>query len=72
MKEFVGVTQEEDLCLTELSLKDIDGRVCRRKLKGMSRSAIIAKGLPQTSTNWVGSSILSLVLGCLLSVAWIL
>ena len=46
MKEFVGVTQEEDLCLTELSLKDIDGRVCRRKLKSMSRSAIIAKGLP--------------------------
>ena len=72
MKEFVGVTQEEDLCLTEPSPKDIGGRVCRRKPKSMSRSVINAKGLPQTSTNQVESSILSLVLGHLLSGAWIL
>ena len=72
MKEFVGVTQEEDLCLTEPSPKDIGGRVCRRKPKSMSRSVINAKSLPQTSTNQVESSILSLVLGRLLSGAWIL
>ena len=72
MKEFVGVTQEEDLCPTEPSLKDIGGRVCRRKPKNMLRSVINAKGLLQTSTNQEGSSILSPVLGCLLSGAWIL
>ena len=72
MKEFVGVIQEEDLCPTELSFKDIGGRVCRRKPKNMSRSVINAKGLPQTSTNRDGSSILSPVLGRLLSGAWIL
>ena len=72
MKEFVGVTQEEDLCPTEPSLKDIGDRICRRKSKNMSRSVINAKGLPQTSTNQEGSSILFLVLSCLLSGAWIL
>ena len=51
MKEFVGVTQEEDLCLTKPLPKGIGGRVCRRKPKIMSRSVTNAKGLPQTSTN---------------------
>ena len=72
MKEFMGVTQEEDLSLMEPSPKDIGGQVCRRKPKSMSRSVINAKSLPQTSTNQVESSILSLVLGRLLSGAWIL
>ena len=72
MKEFVGDTQEEDLCLTEPSPKGIGGRVCRRKPKSMSRSVTNAKGLPQTSTNQAESSTLSLVLGRLLSGAWIL
>ena len=72
MKEFVGVTQEEDLCLTEPTPKDIGGQVCGRKPKSMSRSVINAKSLLQTSTNQVGSSILSLVLGHLLSRAQIL
>ena len=72
MKEFVGVTHEEDLCLTEPSPKDIDGQVCRRKPKSMSRCVTNAKGLLQTSTNQVESSILSLVLGRLLNEAWIL
>ena len=71
MKEFVGVTQEEDLCLIDPSPKDIGGRVCRRKPKIMS-SATNAKSLPQTSTNQAESSILSLVLGHLLNRAWIL
>ena len=72
MKEFVWITQEKDLCLTKPSLKDIGGRVCRRKPKNMSRSVINAKGLPQISTNREGSSILSPVLGRLLSGAYIL
>ena len=72
MKEFVGVTQEEDLCFTEPSPKGIGGQVCRRKLNNMSRSVINVKGLPQTSTNWEGSLILSPVLGRLLNGAWIL
>ena len=53
-------------------IKDIGGWVCRRKPKNMSRSVTNATGLPQTSTNWEGSLILSPVLGCLLSGAWIL
>ena len=72
MKEFVGVTQEEDLCLIEPSPKDIGGRASKKKPKSMSRSVINAKGLPQTSTNKVGSLILSLVLGCLPNGVWIL
>ena len=51
MKEFVEVTQEEDLCLTKPSLKDIGGQVCKRKPKSMSRNVINAKGLLQTFTN---------------------
>ena len=43
MKEFVGVTQEENHCPTEPSLKDIGGRACRRKPKNMPRSVINAK-----------------------------
>ena len=58
MKEFVGVTQEKDLCLTKPSPKGISGRVCRRKPKIMS-SATNAKSLPQTSTNQAESSTLS-------------
>ena len=65
-------TGERSLCLIEPSLKDIGGRVCRRKPKNMSRSVTNAKSLPQTSTNWKRSSILSPILGCLLSGAWIL
>ena len=41
----MGVTQEQDLCPIEPSLKGIDGRVCRRKLKSMSRSVINARDL---------------------------
>ena len=46
MKEFVGVTQEEDLCLTKQSPKGIGGRVCRKNPENMSRSVTNAKGLP--------------------------
>ena len=66
-KEFVVVTQEEDLCPIEPSPKGIGARVCRKKPKSISRSVINAKGLLQTSTNQVGFSILFLVLGRLLN-----
>ena len=72
MREFAGVTQEEDHCPTEPSFKDIGGRVCRRKPKNTPRSVINARSLLQISTNREGSSILSPVLGCSLSGAWIL
>ena len=72
MREFAVDTQEEDLCPAEPSLKDIGGRVCKRKPKNTSRSVINARGLLQTSTNREGSSILSPVLGRLLNGAWIL
>ena len=71
IKEFVGVTQEKDLCLTEPSPKNIGGRVYRRKPKSMSRNVINAKGWLQISTNRVGPLILSLVLSRLLNKAWI-
>ena len=35
MKGFVEVTQEEDFYFTELSLKAIGGRICKRKHKNM-------------------------------------
>ena len=72
MKEFVIVTQVEDLCLIEPSPKGIGGQVCRRKPKSMSRNVTNARSFPQTSTNQEEFSILSLVLGHLLSGAWIL
>ena len=37
MREFVGVTREEDLYPTEPSLKDIGGWVCRRKPRSEER-----------------------------------
>ena len=35
MKGSVEATQEADLCLTELSLRDIGGRTCKKKHKSM-------------------------------------
>ena len=35
MKGFAEATQEEDLCLMELSRKAIDGRICKMKHKNM-------------------------------------
>ena len=43
MKEFVGATQGEDLCLTEPSLRAIGGQTYKRKHRNMSRNAINAK-----------------------------
>ena len=35
MKGFVEAIPEEDLCLTEPSLKAIGGQICRKKHKNM-------------------------------------
>ena len=35
MKGFVGVIWEANICLTELSLRDTGGRICKRKHKNM-------------------------------------
>ena len=72
MKEFVGATQGEDLCLTELSLRAIGGQTCKRKHRNMSRNTINAKGSHQTYTNQEESLIPYPTLGHLPSGAWIL
>ena len=72
MKGFVEATQEEDLCLTELSRNAIDGRICKRKHKNMWRSAINVKDSHQTYTNQAESLIPYPGLGHLHSGVWIL
>ena len=71
-KGFVGVTQEKDLCRTELLPRDIGGRECRRKPWNMLRSVTSAKGSPQIFIIQEGSSTLYLVHGRSPSGAWIL
>ena len=72
MKEFVGATQGEDLCLTEPSLRAIGGQTCKRKHRNMSRNAINAKDSHQTYTNQEESLIPYPALAHLPSGAWIL
>ena len=72
MKEFVGATQGEDLCLTEPSLRAIGGQTCKRKHRNMSRNAINAKDSHQMYTNQEDSLIPYPALGHLPSGAWIL
>ena len=48
MKEFVEVTQEEDLYLTEPLLKDTGGWACKRKHKNMLKNVINVRYLHQT------------------------
>ena len=72
MKGFAEATQEEDLCLTELSRKAIDGRICKMKHKNMWRNAINVKDSHQTYANQEESLILYPALGHLHSEAWIL
>ena len=72
MAEFMEVTQEEDFCLIESSLRATGGQTCKRKHRNMSRSAINAKDSPQTYTNQEESLIPYPALGHLPSGAWIL
>ena len=71
-KGSVGVTQEEDLCRTELLPKDIGGQGCRRKPYNMLRNMTSAKGLSQIFISQEGSSTLCPIHGRSPSGAWIL
>ena len=51
MKGSVEATQEADPYLTELSLRDIGGRTCKKKHKSTLRSVTNAKDLLQTFIN---------------------
>ena len=72
MREFVEATQEEDLCLTEPSLRANGGQICKRKHRNMSRNAINAKNSHQMYTNQEESLISYPTLGHLPSETWIL
>ena len=72
MKEFVEVTQEEDLYLTEPLLKDTGGRACKRKHRNMLKNVISVRDMHQTFISLEEFLILFLALGFLLSGAWIL
>ena len=58
MKEFEEATREVDLYLTEPSLRDTSGRVCKRKHRNMLKSVTNSKNLHQTFTNREESLIL--------------
>jgi len=72
IREFVGVTQEEDRWHIEPSLRGTGGQACRKRPKNMSRSATNVRGLLQISTTREGSLIPSPVLGHSLNRVWIL
>ena len=71
-KGFVEVIQEEDLYLTVLLPKDIDGQTCKKRRRSMSRNVINARGLRLIFISLKGSSTLFLVHGLLLNGAWTL
>ena len=72
MKGFMVVTQEEDLCLIGLLLKDTGGPTCKKRPKNMLRSVISVRDSRQTFTSLEEFSILYPALGHLLSGVWIL
>ena len=72
MKEFVEVTQEEDLYLTRPLLKDTGGRACKRKYKNMLENVISVRDSRQTFISLEEFFILFPALGLLLNGAWIL
>ena len=72
MKGFVEVIQEEDPCLTGVLPKDIDGQICKKRHKSMSRNTNSVRGLRLIFTSLEGFSTLFLVRGLLLNGAWTL
>ena len=72
MKEFVGVTQEEDPYLIGLSLRDTGGRACKRRHRNMLRNVISVKGSRRIFISLEEFSILFLARGHLLNGVWIL
>ena len=51
MKGFMRVTQEKDLYLIELLLKDTGGQACKRRPKNMLKSVISVRDSRQTFTS---------------------
>ena len=72
MKGFVGVTQEEDLYLIGLLLRDTGGQACKKRHRNTLGNVISVKGLRQTFTSLEEFSILFLARGHLLNEVWIL
>ena len=72
MKEFAGVTQEEDFYLTGPLLKDTGGQTCKRRQKNMLGNVISVRDSRQTFTSLEEFSILFTALGLLLNGVWIL
>ena len=72
MKEFVKVTQEEDLYLIGLLLRDIDSRACKRRHRNMLRNVINVKGSRRIFIRLEEFSTLFLARGHLLNGVWIL
>ena len=72
MKEFVEVTQEEDLYFTEPLLKDTGGRACKRKHKNMLKNVINVKDLRHIFISLKEFLILFLALGLSPNKVWIL
>ena len=72
MKEFVEVTQEEDLYLTEPLHKDTSGLACKMKHKNMLKNVISVKDLRQTFISLEEFLILFLALSLSPNRGWIL
>ena len=72
MKEFVKVTQEKDLYLTEPLLKDTGGWTCKRNYKNMLKNVISVRDLRQTFISLEEFVILFLALGLSPNGVWIL
>ena len=72
MKEFVEVTQEEDLYFTEPLLKDTGGRACKRKHKNMLKNVINVRDLHHIFISLKEFLILFLALGLSPNEVWIL
>ena len=72
MKEFVGVTKEEDLYLIGLLLRDIGSRACKKRHRTMLRNVINVKGSRRIFIRLEEFSTLFLARGHLLNGAWIL
>ena len=72
MKGFAEVTQEEDLYLIGLLLKDTGGQACKRRHKNMLGNVISVRDSRQTFTRLEELFILFPALGLLLNGDWIL
>ena len=72
MKGFLGFTQEEDLYLIGLLLRDTGGQACKMRHRNMSGNVISVKDSRRTFTSLEEFSILFLALSHLLNGAWIL